>query len=147
MTTTRGHATLKEELRMNRLTRGLGAVLIVVGVVAFILTGASSPTALIRAVLGLAILALGFLASRPALHRHAIHGAMLLAIILVAGSAPVAATFMMHLMSAGPAVRPGAGAAYTITLLLCAAYLVVGIRSFVAEHRTARRYKEGKPNG
>lgn len=135
MTMTPGLATLKEELRMTTLTRGLGAVLITVGVGAYGLTGSSSPTALIRAVLGLVILVLGVLASRPALHRHAIHGALLVAVLLVVGSAGSATTFMRVLLSGEQVDRPGAGVAYTITLLVCAAYVVAGIRSFVAARR------------
>lgn len=62
---------------MTTLTRGLGAVLIALGVVAYVaryvLRGSgidygASPTALIPVVLGLVILVLGVLASRPALH-------------------------------------------------------------------------------
>lgn len=130
---------------MTTLTRGLGAVLIVVGVVAYMLTGASSPTALIRAVLGLVILVLGVVASRPTLHRHAIHGALLVAVLLVVGSAGNATAFMRVLFSGEQVESLGAGVAYTITLLLCAAYFVVGILAFVAENRAGGR-RIGGPN-
>lgn len=75
------------------------------------------------------------------MHRHAIHGAMLLAVVLAVGSAGVATTFMMGLLSGEQVVATGAGVAYSITLLLCAAYAIASIRSFVIERRVGHEQR------
>lgn len=119
---------------MTAVTRGIGAVLIVVGVGAWLLAGGfgASPTALLPALLGLVILVLGLLAGRAPLHRHAIHAALVVALFGFLGTIPRALPAF---------TRRGEGAglatwASLITAVLCLVYLGLGIRSFVAARRT-----------
>lgn len=121
---------------MTSLTRALGAALVVVGLVAFAATGADSPTALIPAVLGLIIGVLGLLAGRPALHRHAIHGALAVALLGALGTL-MNVVELPAVLSGGDVERPAAVIASTITFILCAIYVALGVRSFVAA-RAAR---------
>ena len=123
---------------MTSLTRGLGAVLIAVGVVAFLATGSDSPTALIPAVLGVVLLVLGFLAGRENLHRHAIHAALVVALLGALGTL-MNLVELPALLGGGDVERPGAVIASTITFVLCVAYVALGVRSFIA----ARRAREG----
>jgi uncharacterized membrane protein len=116
------------------LTRSLGLALIVVGVVAYLVTDRASVTALIPAVLGVIIGVLGVLAGRAALRRHAIHAALLVALLGALGTLMNVA--QLPALLAGDSVeRPGAVVASAITFVLCAAYVVAGIRSFAAARR------------
>ena len=119
---------------MTTLTRSLGLALIIVGVAAYLGTDRTSVTALIPAFLGLVIGALGLAAGRPALHRSAIHAALVVALLGVLGTLMNVAE-LPALLTGGDVERPGAVVASTVTLLLCAAYLVAGIRSFAAARR------------
>lgn len=113
---------------MTNLTRAIGAILIVVGVVAYLATDRASPTALAPAVVGLPILVLGLLAGREALHRHVIHAALVVALLGFLGSLPMVVTL----------VTGDGGAAEvtsTVTAVVCAAYVGLGVRSFVAARR------------
>lgn len=114
---------------MATVTRAVGAVLIAIGVLAFAGTGFEHPTALYRAVLGLVILVLGVLASRKALHGHMIHGALVVALLGLIVSVPAAAELLTG------AARPVASIVSLITALVCAGYLGMGIRSFLAARR------------
>ena len=114
---------------MTTVTRAVGAVLIALGVLAYVGTGFASLTALILAALGLVILVLGALASREALHRHMIHAALAVALLGLIGSIPTAAQLLTG------AERPAASIVALFTVLVCAAYLGMGIRSFVAARR------------
>lgn len=119
---------------MTLITRSLGVALILVGLVAYLATGRSSVTALIPAFLGLVILVLGVLAGRPALHRHAIHVALLVALLGALGTLMNVAE-LPALLAGDGVERPGAVIASTITFGLCVAYVVAGVRSFAAARR------------
>lgn len=115
---------------MTLLTTGIGSLLIGVGVVAYITSGAASITALIPAFVGLLLLIAGLVArSNPSSRRHALHAAMAVALLGVLGS--LMNVFQLGSLIAGTAERPGAILTSTIMFVLLLAYLIVGIRSFV----------------
>lgn len=116
------------------VTRAVGAVLVVIGIAAYLLTGAESVTALFPAFLGLPMLILGVVAAREGARQHAIHAALVLALLGLVGTA---ANLMElpALLTGGDVERPTAVATSAITALACAVYLGLGIRSF----RQARR--------
>jgi hypothetical protein len=119
------------------ITRGIGAALVLVGLVAYLGTGRESVTALAPAVLGVLLLALGLLAGRPALHRHMIHAALVLSLLgLLASAMPL---MSLPELLAGEADRPAAVVASGVMALLCLVHLVLGVRSF----RSARREAVG----
>lgn len=112
------------------ITRSIGAVLILVGLAAYLGTGMESVTALAPAVLGVLLLVLGLLAGREHLHRHMIHAALVLALFgLLASAMPL---MDLPALFAGEAERPGAVLASAAMALLCLVYLVLGVRSFKA---------------
>ncbi|HWB71764.1 MAG TPA: hypothetical protein VG452_06060 [Egibacteraceae bacterium] len=118
---------------MTRVTQAVGALLIAVGIVAYLATGAESLTALLPALLGAALLALGLLATRDALRPHAIHGALVVALLGLLGTLPNVAE--LPDLVGGDVERPGAVVASTLTALCCALFLGLGVRSFVAARR------------
>lgn len=119
---------------MTNVVRTIGAALVVLGVGAYVLTGADSITALLPAFLGVPIGLLGVLAGRESMHRHAIHAALVLALLGVIGTLGNIAE-LPGLLTGDEVERPVAVVASTLTALLCLVLLVLGIRSFVAARR------------
>lgn len=120
---------------MPAITRLVGFILIAVGIVAFVASGADSPTALIPAALGAVLALLGFLASRENARRHAMHAAMLVALLGIAGTAMNLADLPQ--LFNGEADRPLAIIASAVTAVVLLVYLVIGIRSFLAARRSS----------
>ncbi len=120
---------------MVSLTRSLGAALLLVGVVAYVSTGAESITALFPAFLGLPLLVLGLIAGRESARQHAIHGALVLALFGLLGSA-MPLMDLPALLTGGEVERPVATVTSAITALACLIYLGVGVRSFRAARRS-----------
>lgn len=124
---------------MPRLTTITGALLVLAGVVAYIVTSASSVTALIPAFVGGLLLICAALASREPLRRHAIHAALVVALLGALGSLMNVAKIGQ--LIAGTAERPAAIVVSLILFVVCAVYVALGVRSFVA----ARRARTGAP--
>lgn len=117
---------------MPRLTIILGAVLIVLGVIGYIVTAFASWTALIPAILGVLLVVFGLIGvKRPKI---GVHIALVMALLGVIG------TFMNVLkigeVFAGTAERPVAVVLSTITFLLLIVYIALGVRSFIAARRS-----------
>ncbi len=120
---------------MTTITRVIGAVLIALGLGAYLGTGAEHATAAAPAVPGLLLLVFGVLAGREHLHRHMIHAALVVALLgLLASAMPLAE--LPALLGGGEVERPVAVLASATMALLCLIYLVLGIRSFVAARRS-----------
>jgi hypothetical protein len=113
----------------------VGVALVAIGLGAFVGTGAHAPTALIPAVLGLLIAISGLVARNPRLRMHAMHAAVLVALVGVLGCAPG----LLHLpaLLGGTDERPVATVARVVTLLVCLGFVVSAVRSFI-EARRAR---------
>jgi hypothetical protein len=122
---------------MTRLTTITGALLVLIGVVAYIVTSASSVTALIPAFVGGLLLVCAALAGREALRRHAIHAALVVALLGALGSLMNVAKIGQ--LFAGTAERPAAIIVSVLLFVICAVYVALGVRSFVA----ARKVRTG----
>lgn len=120
---------------MPATTRVVGIMLIAVGVLGFLASGADSPTALIPAALGLVLVVLGIVANRENVRRHAMHVAMLVAVLGIAGTAMNIADLPQLLN--GEAERPLAIVASVVTAVVLLVYLVLGIRSFIAARQSS----------
>ena len=114
---------------MSNVTRAVGAVLVVVGIVAYVITGAASVTALAPAFVGFPILILGLLAAREQLHRHMIHAALAVALLGVLASVPMAVALLTGTTGAAEVTS-------AVTAVICSAYVAMGVRSFIAARRT-----------
>jgi fucose 4-O-acetylase-like acetyltransferase len=121
---------------VSAITLALGAVLIVLGVGSYVLTGAASPTALIPAAFGVLFVLAGVLARDDRWRMHAMHAAVLIALLGFLGSAR--GLLGLGKLLDGTAVRPAAIVAQTIMALLTLGYIVIAVRSFI-QARKARR--------
>jgi hypothetical protein len=120
---------------MTVLAFAVGGILTATGLIAYFASDASSMTALIPAALGVLILIAAFVARAPKARRHALHAALAIALLGIAGTA-------MNVMKlgelfAGTAERPNAVIASTVTFVVLLVFLAAGIASFVR----ARRYR------
>lgn len=111
---------------MAKVTQVVGVLLIVIGVMGYVATDAAHWTALLPAILGLVIAVLGLLADRTDGGHHAIHAALVIALLGALGALP---------RVGGLADGNAAAIASLATVLVCAAFIVLGVRSFVAARR------------
>ena len=117
-------------------TIALGAALIVLGLAGYGLTGGASLTALIPATFGLLLLVAGLLARNDRWRMHAMHAAVLVALLGFLGSAR--GVLGLAKVFDGTAARPAAIVSQTIMAVLTLVYIVLAVRSFI-EARKARR--------
>ena len=130
---------------MNKLTIGVGALLVAAGVIAYVTSGMTSWTALIPSIVGALILVAGFIALTPRAHRHAIHAALVIALLGAAGS--VMNVVKLGDVFAGTAERPIAVIVSTIMFVVLLVYIGSGVRSFIAARRYRARQARGGSSG
>lgn len=119
---------------MLRLTFVIGGILTVLGVVAYVATGAVSVTALIPTFIGVLLLVCGAIARRGEnARKHAIHAALVVALLGALGS--LMQVVKLGDVFAGTAERPAAVIVSTIMFVLLVIYIVMGVRSFIAARR------------
>jgi hypothetical protein len=106
----------------------------VVGVGGYMLTHGVSLTALIPAAIGAVLIGLSYLAQSDRARRHAMHAAMVVALVGIAGSAR-GLLQLPALLSGGEVARPAAVYAQSITAVVLLILLLAGIRSFLAARR------------
>ena len=107
-----------------------GALLTLLGLGGYFLTGTSSFTALIPAIFGLLLLALGFLARSEPIRKHAMHGAASVALVGCAGA-------LFSLMRTPAAPRSAAAAfSQAAMVVLTAVFVGLCVKSFIAARRT-----------
>jgi hypothetical protein len=111
-----------------------GVLLAAIGGTAYILSDGRTMTALIPAFIGAPIVLCGAVALAERARRHAIHGALALALIGLLGSAPGLVKAVAWLAGTTPE-RPFAVQVQSAMAIVCLAYLALGIRSFIAARR------------
>ncbi|MDQ3070052.1 MAG: hypothetical protein M3R55_10025 [Acidobacteriota bacterium] len=121
---------------MASTTIALGVVLIIVGLAGYFLTGGTSYTALIPAGFGLVIALLGVVARDESKRKHAVHGAVVVALLGLLGSAR--GLMQIGGVFDGTAARPAAVISQTVMAVLTLGYIILAVRSFIAA-RSARR--------
>lgn len=121
---------------MPATTIALGAALLVLGLAGYGLSGAASLTALIPAAFGLLLIVTGLLARDGRRRMHAMHAAVLVALLGFLGS--FRGLLRIGEVFDGTAVRPAAIIAQTIMALLTLGYVVVAVRSFIQARRARR---------
>lgn len=110
-----------------------GAILVLWGIVAYIISDQSSITAMIPSFMGAPLMILGLLSERmPDMRHHLMHASMVLALLMVLGGARVFADFseMSNL----------AISSHVILILVGVTFMVCGILSF----RAARLAREAE---
>lgn len=118
---------------MPRTTIGLGVILMIMGVIAYIATAFASWTALIPAILGLIIVICGIVAVKnPKV------GLILALVVSVLGILGTSMNVMeLGELFAGDAERPAAVITSTLTFILLLIYVIFGIRAMVTARNRA----------
>jgi hypothetical protein len=111
-------------------TIAFGVVLIVLGVAGYFGSGGASVTALIPAVFGIVLAALGAVARNEAMRKHAMHGAVLVGLLGFLGSAR-GLLQLPALMSGGEVARPAAVIAQSVMAILMLLFVGICVRSFI----------------
>ena len=115
---------------MPLLTCLYGTLLIVLGIVAYAVTGAVSVTALIPAFVGVPVLLCGLLAHRESLRKHVMHAASALTLLAVLGTIP-GLIKLPALLTGGDVERPAAVITQSIMGGLSALFFALCLASFV----------------
>lgn len=111
-----------------------GVLLIALGLGAYLLTGAQSPTALIPAMFGFLLALLGRIAANPTKRKAAMHMAAVLGILGIAGSARGLAK-IGDVLSGAPVERPAAVVAQSAMAVLMIVFVALCVKSFVDARR------------
>ena len=119
---------------MPRITIFLGIVLTVAGIGGWLGSGMESWTALIPSIFGIIFIIIGWQANNEKLRKHLIHGALILALLGIIGSVGGVRPFIEYL--GGEEIeRPLAAGMQSLMTLLCAGYVILGIKSFIDARR------------
>ena len=119
---------------MANTTIGFGVALILVGLGGYFGTGSQSPTALIPAAFGFVLMALGIIARNEKVRKHAMHGAAVIGLLGLFGS--VGGIWQVVKMAGGETIdRPEAAIARSIMALVCLAFIVLTVKSFINARR------------
>jgi hypothetical protein len=121
-------------MSMPAVTRVVGFLLVLLGVVGYVGTGAASITALIPAMVGALFLILAMAARSASARRHVMHAAVAIALLLVLGVVPR----IIGAINAGEMQRPAVLAQIAMATIL-AVYVLLGVKSFI----DARRARSG----
>lgn len=116
---------------MPQFSLTLGIILILLGVVGYAMSGGASWTALIPALFGILFVGAGVLGRKEKLRKHAMHGAAALSLIGIIGSFGGLMKFFTMLV----VIVCAAVIAQSVMALLCIAFLVLSIKSFISARR------------
>ena len=117
---------------MPSVTRVVGFLLVLLGVVGYVATGGASLTALIPAIFGAVFLVLALAARNPQARKHVMHAGVALALIAAVAVVPRIITAV----NAGEIGRPAVLAQIAMAAIL-AVYVLLGVKSFI-DARSAR---------
>jgi len=113
------------------LALGIGSLLVLTGLGGYAAYG--TPTALIPLGFGVLLGACGLVARNEKLRKHAMHAAAAVALLGFLPSVP--GLLGIPDLLAGQAARPAAVVLRSVMAVLCLAFLVAAVRSFVAARR------------
>ncbi len=114
-------------------TRYFGFILVILGIVSYIVSGAASITALIPAFFGIVFVILGRLAMKESIRKHIMHAAVLIALIGLIGSFP-------GLLALFGEIDEGMGVSVmgrSLMALYSILYLILAVKSFIDARMSA----------
>jgi hypothetical protein len=114
----------------------VGTLLSALGILGYVVSESRSLTALIPLGFGMVLELCGALALKPELKKHAMHGASVVALLGILGSAPGAISFL-RLITGSEVARPFAVKIQAAMFVICVVFLVLCVRSF--QEARARR--------
>jgi len=106
---------------------------LVLGMGGFFLTGSTHKTALIPCIFGVLFLIFGFLARKDNLRKHAMHAAVLIALLALLGTAKSLA-YLPDLFR-GSSEKPAAVITQSLNAGLSILYIFLAVRSFIQARR------------
>ena len=121
---------------MPYITIGVGVLLTLIGVVGYVMSGMASWTALIPAFLGVPMALLGAVALKESLLKHAMHGAAMVGLLGLLGTASGAVKFV-KLLGGTEVARPDAVKVQALVAVICAVFIGLCVNSFI-QARKAR---------
>ena len=121
---------------MPYITIGVGVLLTLIGVVGYVMSGMASWTALIPAFLGVPMALLGAVALKESLLKHAMHGAAMVGLLGLLGTASGAVKFV-KLLGGAEVARPDAVKVQALVAVICAVFIGLCVNSFI-QARKAR---------
>lgn len=124
------------------LSIALGAILTILGVLGYALSGAESVTALIPAFFGVPILLLGLIARKESLRKHMMHVITVLAVIGFAGSVRGLSS-LVQLLGGEQVARPLATVMQSIMAILTLGFVILAVKSFIDARRQRVASSEG----
>jgi cytochrome bd-type quinol oxidase subunit 1 len=124
---------------MAQITIWIGIALIALGLIGFlvlpaVMDTAASPTALIPTAFGFALILLGVLARSEARRKMAMHIAVLIGLLGVAGAAR-AVPGLLDMLSGNPVARPAAVLSQGVMFVLMLVFVGLCVNSFVQARR------------
>jgi hypothetical protein len=108
--------------------------LMVLGIMGYVATGMTSPTALIPAGFGIVLAGLGYYGRHPQTRKMGMHLAMAVALVGLLGSVRGLLS-LPALLSGGDVARPAAVVSQSVMAAIMLVYLAAGINSFRAARR------------
>ena len=121
---------------MAKMTIGFGNVLIVLGLIGFVATGHSHPTALIPTWFGLALIVLGVLARTEDARKRMLWMHIAVTVGLVGFLFPGVMAVMAYVKAHGSApARPAATEEQAAMAVICLVFVALCVRSFIAARR------------
>lgn len=124
---------------MSRTAIFFGVALILVGVVSYIISNFVSVTALIPAFIGAVITLMGLLAqSKENLRQHAMHVAVLVGLLGLIGTSVRWIPALINFLSTGEVKNSLAFISQTLTVLLCLAFVILCVKSFIDARRNRK---------
>jgi hypothetical protein len=123
-------------MNMTRWTLVYAGALLLLGLGAYLGTGAESFTALIPAFLGIPILICGLVALKTGKPKVPLHLALVLSLLGVAGGA-MGLPQLPTLLTGGEVPRPTATFTQSVLFFLSVGYLALGVRSFILARKSS----------
>ncbi|MEO8167772.1 MAG: hypothetical protein ABI623_05955 [bacterium] len=122
---------------MANTTIGFGVALVLLGLFGYFGAETRPPTALIPAAFGFLLITFGIIARNEKMRKHAMHGAAVVGVLGFIGT--MSALWQSALMIGGQTVeRPEAVIAKSIMALLCLAFVILTVKSFIAARRSRK---------
>ncbi len=128
---------------MPNISLFFGAVLTAIGLFGYFGSASDdpSPTALIPAAVGAILIVCGLIARKPSLRMHAMHAAVLVALIGAIGALVKAFPNIGRLASDDPTYRRPVAMQFLMAVT-CIVYVVLCVRSFIAARRARTQAAE-----
>ena len=118
---------------MSSTTLAFAFTYLVLGIAGFVLTGSTHKTALIPCIFGFLFLVFGLLARKDNLRKHAMHAAVLIALLAFLGTAR-SLSYLPELLN-GTVEKPAAIITQSLNAGLSLLYIILAVRSFIQARR------------